>query len=128
MTILKVVGIAVLGLVCAGLLKEIKPSFAVFTSVITGLIILFSIIPEFQSLINEFKKIAEVANVDGAMILTVIKVIGIGYVAEFTATLCDDYGSPSIAKKVLFAGKIIILTLSLPIASNIITSIGNIVK
>lgn len=128
MTILKVVGIAILGLVCAGLLKEIKPSFAVFTSVITGLIILFSIIPELQSLISEFKKIAEVANVDGPMILTVIKVIGIGYVAEFTATLCDDYGSPSIAKKVLFAGKIIILTLSLPIASNIITSIGNIVK
>ncbi len=128
MTILKVVGIAVLGLVCAGLLKEIKPSFAVFTSVITGLVILFSLIPEFKILIDEFKRIAEVANVDGVMILTIIKVIGIGYVAEFTATLCDDYGSPSIAKKVLFAGKIIILTLSLPIITNIITSIGNIVK
>ena len=128
MTILKVVGIAVLGLVCAGLLKEIKPSFAVFTSVITGLVILFSLIPEFKILIDEFKRIAEVANVDGVMILTIIKVIGIGYVAEFTATLCDDYGSLSIAKKVLFAGKIIILTLSLPIITNIITSIGNIVK
>ncbi len=128
MTIIKVIGIALLGLVCAGLLKEIKPSFAVFSSVITGLVILFSLIPEMQTIIIEFKKIAEVANVDGAIILTIVKVIGIGYVAEFTATLCEDYGAPSIAKKVLLAGKIIILTLSIPIVSNIITSIGNIVK
>lgn len=126
MTIIKVIGLAVLGMVCAGLLKEIKPSFAIFVGVITGLVILFSLIPELKQLINEFNKIAELANVDTSLILTIIKIIGIGYLAEFTASLADDYGVSTIGKKVLLAGKILIMVLAIPIISNVILSIGSI--
>ena len=101
MTIVKIIGIAILGLVSAGILKEVKPSLAIFAGVVTGLIILFSLLDEFTGLISEFKKIAEIASVDNTLITTIIKIIGIGYLGEFTANLADDYGFPSIGKKVI---------------------------
>lgn len=128
MTIVKIIGIAILGLVSAGILKEVKPSLAVFAGVATGLIILFSLLDEFTGLVAEFKRIAEVAKVDGPLITTIIKVIGIGYLGEFTANLCEDYGFPSIGKKVLFGAKIIIALISMPIITGIIETIGTILS
>ncbi len=128
MEIVRIIGIAVLGMVCAGLLKEIKPSLAVFCSIITGLVILFSISNELNYLVTEILDIASVAGVDNTLIVTIIKIIGIGYLTEFMATLSDDYGMPSISKKVLLGGKIIIAVMALPIISNVMESIGNLLK
>lgn len=125
MAIIKVVGIAILGMVSAGLLKEIKPSLAIFTAVVTGLIILFSLVDELKYLVTEFKRISELAKVDATLITTIIKIIGVGYIAEFTSSLTEDYGVGSIGKKVLLAGKVIILALALPIISNLVISIGS---
>lgn len=126
MTIIKVIGIAFLGMICAGLLKEIKPSLAVFCGIITGLVILFSIVPELNQLINDFKEIADLAKVDDTLVLTILKIIGIGYLSEFTASITEDYGIGSIGKKVLLAGKIIIMLLAIPIVTNVILSIGKV--
>ena len=126
MPIFKVIGIAFLGMICVGLLKEIKPSLAIGCGILTGLIILFSLIPELKQLISEFKKIAELANVDATLFTTIIKIIGVGYLAEFTASITEDYGAGSIGKKVLFAGKIVIMLLAMPIITNVILSIGRV--
>lgn len=128
MSIIKVIGIAILGMVCAGLLKEIKPSLASFAGVITGVVILFTLTPELNQLILEFKKIAEIAKVDSTLLVTIIKIIGIGYLTEFTASITEDYGVGSIGKKVLLAGKILIMLLAIPIISNVVLSIGSILK
>lgn len=128
MSIIKVIGIAILGMVCAGLLKEIKPSLASFAGVITGVVILFTLTPELNQLIVEFKKIAEIAKVDSTLLVTIIKIIGIGYLTEFTASITEDYGVSSIGKKVLLAGKILIMLLAIPIISNVVLSIGSILK
>ncbi len=128
MEIVKVIGIAMLGMICAGLLKEIKPSLAVFCSIITGLVILFSLSSELNYLVTSILNIANVAGVDNTLLVTIVKIIGVGYITEFTATLSDDYGMPSISKKVLLGGKILIAVMALPIISNIIESIANLLK
>lgn len=122
---IKILGIAILGLVSAGVLREVKPSLSVFAGVITGIVIIFSLLDEFTHLISEFRKISEIANIDGTILLSIIKIIGIGYVAEFTANLCDDYGFQNIGKKVLLGAKITIVILALPIISGIITAVAS---
>ena len=128
MSIVKVIGIAFLGMICAGLLKEIKPSLSIFVGVMTGIVIIFSIVDELKILLEEFDKIAEIASVDATLITTIIKIIGIGYISEFSATITDDYGMPGIGKKILLASKILIAILALPIISNIISSVTSIMK
>lgn len=128
MTIVKIVGVAVLGLIIAGILKDIKPSLAVFAGLATGLIILFSLLDEFTTLISEFKRISAIANLDATLISTIIKIIGIGYLGEFIASITDDYGFPSIGKKVLFGAKITIVLMALPIVGGIIESILSLIS
>ena len=128
MTIVKIVGVSVLGLIIAGILKDIKPSLAVFAGLATGLIILFSLLDEFTTLISEFKRISAIANLDATLISTIIKIIGIGYLGEFIASITDDYGFPSIGKKVLFGAKITIVLMALPIVGGIIESILSLIS
>ena len=48
-----------------------------------------------------------------------LKIIGLGYLIEFSANVCRDSGNNSIADKVVLAGKIMIFVISMPIISNL---------
>lgn len=128
MAIVKVIGIAFVGLICVGVLREVKPSLAVACGIVTGLVIVYTLLDEFTYVITKFNELAELAAIDNVLIKTVLKIIGIGYLTEFSANVAEDYGSPSIAKKIQFGGKICIAVLAVPIITGIITSIGNIAK
>ena len=69
MEIIKVIGIAVLGMVCAGILKDVKPSLAAFAGIVTGIVILVSIVDELRYIVDQFVKIASIANVQDTMLL-----------------------------------------------------------
>ena len=81
-------------------------------------------IEPFSSAIGVFRSIADQANLDASLVGGVVKIIGVGYLTEFSASLCEDYGVSSVGKKMQFAGKILILTLSLPMITSIFRSIG----
>ena len=53
------------------------------------------------------------------LLKTVLKIVGIGYITEFSAGLLSDFGSASVADKVILGGKITIVALSLPIMENL---------
>ncbi|MNJ03061.1 Stage III sporulation protein AC/AD protein family protein [compost metagenome] len=54
---------------------------------------------------------------------TVLKIIGIAYIAEFGAQIVRDAGQESIASKIELAGKVLILVLAIPIISIIIETV-----
>ncbi len=128
MSIIKIIGIGMLGLICSTVLKEVKPSLAALAGIVTGIIIVVSLIDEFTGILDEYMRLVELAGLDNKIIKTVIRVIGVGYITEFSGNVAEDYGSPSIAKKILFGGKVCILGLSLPIISGVITSVASIIK
>jgi stage III sporulation protein AD len=51
------------------------------------------------------------------------KKLGVAYLAEFAAAICQDAGEQAVAKKVEFAAKIIIAVLALPIMVAILESL-----
>ena len=53
------------------------------------------------------------------MFTTLLKIIGVGYLIEFAASICNDSGNSSIADKIILSGKLIIFALSLPIITNL---------
>ena len=53
------------------------------------------------------------------MFSTLLKIVGVGYLIEFSASVCIDSGNSSIADKVVLAGKILIFSMSLPIINNL---------
>lgn len=66
--------------------------------------------------------------IDQSLVKIILKIVAIGYLVEFSAGIVEDFGSKSIADKLVLAGKIIIFTVSIPIIQSLITLIGNILE
>ena len=54
------------------------------------------------------------------------KVIGVSYMCEFMSAVCKDAGESSIAVKIDVAGKLVILSASLPVFKELIDLISRV--
>ena len=53
-------------------------------------------------------------------VVSVLKITGIAYIAEFGAEICRDAGEGAIAAKIEMAGKVIIIALAVPIITSLL--------
>ena len=121
MEIAKLIGVAFVTAIAAILLKTTKPELS-FAVTVTGIIIMLLYITEsLQTTLGVFASFTKLTGVDNGLIKSLLKIVGIGYVTEFSAGVLQDFGSNSIADKVILGGKITIVMLSLPILSGLFT-------
>ena len=116
----KIVAIALVTAFAHMLVKQVKPEIAVIIALVGSIIIISLTVNSLKSVINSFYDIFKTTGVDAALLTPLFKIIAIGYVAEFGANICVDSGASSIADKILFAAKVIILMLALPIVTEVI--------
>lgn len=116
----KIVGIALITCVACIIVKSIRPDFAIFISIVGGIIIIFYLLSYLSSVFDIFDSIFKISGINGSLYGVIFKIIGIGYLTEFTASICNDTGNNSLADKVLLGGKIIILVMALPIVTSIL--------
>ncbi|MCX4362521.1 MAG: stage III sporulation protein AD [Clostridia bacterium] len=126
MDVFKIVGIAIVGCVCTLLLKNTQSQYAMLASLATGIIILIIALSSFSKVIMSFQAIIDKTGVNRELFSTLLKIIGIGYITEYSQSVCEDLECASIGKKVSFAGKIAIFLLALPIIENLINTVTEI--
>ena len=73
--------------------------------------------------ISMLERIAINANINMVYVETILKIIGIAYIAEFGAQITKDAGQGAIASKIELGGKILILAMAIPILTVIIETI-----
>ena len=120
MDILKIIGVAILTVFAVLVLKPTRPEIAVLVGVVGGAVILFMFVDGLSLVVANIMAIVNRTGISTAVFTTLLKIIGIGYLTEFAATVCNDAGNQSMAQKVLLAGKVVILVLALPIINNLI--------
>ena len=118
--LLKIVAIALVTVFSYMLVKQVKPEIAVIIALVGSIIIISLTVSSLKSVITSFYGIFKTTGVDAALLTPLFKIIAIGYIAEFGANICVDAGASSIADKILFSAKVIILMLSLPIITQVI--------
>lgn len=91
--------------------------------VFTGCVIFLYLIDQIYAIISMIEKIAASAGVNMKYVETILKIIGIAYIAEFGARLTKDAGQGAIASKIELGGKILILVMAVPILTVIIETI-----
>ena len=128
MDIIKIILIGVITSVATIVLKQFKPELSILVSLAGGVIILISLINYLGQIVSSFIQIVNKTNVNFTLFASVLKIVGVGYLTEFGANICNDTGNSSVADKVLLAGKVIILCLALPIVSSMISTIVGIIK
>ncbi|GAF13664.1 stage III sporulation protein AD [Bacillus sp. JCM 19046] len=88
-----------------------------------GAFIFLFLIDEIAQMIALISELAENANIHIVYLQTILKIIGIAYIAEFGAQIAKDAGQGAIASKIELAGKIFILVLAIPIIKAVIEMI-----
>lgn len=121
--IIQVVGLGLIATFLAMILKEQKPAFAFLLSLFTGVIIFLFLIGEINTVLRMLERIATNANLNMIYVETILKIIGIAYIAEFGAQITKDAGQGAIASKIELAGKILILVMAIPILTVMIETI-----
>lgn len=115
MNIIQVGILGVAGILLAVQLKQEKTEVAVYLSIVISLLIFFGILDSLEVLVATVREISTYIKIDSSYIMTLIKMLGITYVAEFSSGLCKDAGYSAIATQIEMFGKLTILVLSLPI-------------
>lgn len=125
MDILQIVIVGIISSILFIILKDTHASIAYLLIIITGVIILSVVITQIDAVLKLIQSLGEKASIDGLYIETILKIIGIAYIAEIGANITRDAGLVSIASKIELAGKVFILLLAVPIISAVIEAILN---
>lgn len=123
MEIIKIIGVAFIVAITAILLKSTKPELSFAVTVTGVIIILLFIVDSLRNTLAFFTEIAQVAGVENGLLKILLKIVGVGYLTEFCAGILNDFGSNSIADKVILGGKVTVLALSIPILEGLLTMI-----
>lgn len=115
MDIMQIVALGIISAILIMVLKEYRPELAMQVSIVAGLIIFLSMVGKFNQVLEVLKSYAAKADVDILYFATILKIIGIAYITEFGAQVCRDSGESSIASKIEFSGKVLIMAIAVPI-------------
>ena len=118
--IIKIIGIGILALVIIIILKQYKPEFAVYVSIIAGILILFLAIDKMTGIINLLQSISEKTYINKNFLGILLKITGIAILTEFATSICSDAGEKAIATKIEIGSKVIIITMSMPIITSLL--------
>jgi len=115
MEIIQIVGFAIVATLVALILKKYKPEISLQVSIVAGVVIFALMVTKLSIVLNLLNDITTKININLVYLSTILKIIAIAYIAEFASEVCKDAGEGSIAMKVEFAGKILIIVLAVPI-------------
>jgi stage III sporulation protein AD len=96
-------------------LRSINSELALLATVGASVIILTYVVSYLSQTVEFFNKIIELTGIDKGLYKIIFKITAIGYLVEFGATTLSDFGLNSLSNKLLFVGKIVIFSVSLPI-------------
>lgn len=117
MDIVKIVGVGFIALIISIVMKQYKPEFAIYVSIIAGLIIFFLVMDKLSGIITLISNLSQKAGMNNEFLLILLKITGIAFLTEFAVSICQDAGETAIANKIDLGGKILIIAISVPIIS-----------
>ena len=123
MDIVKIIGIAFVAIIIIVILKQYKPEFVIYVSMVAGAIIILLSIDKLSGIINLLQSLSSKTPINGQFLGILLKITGIAFLTEFDVSVCNDAGESAIANKVDLGGKVIIVAISIPIISSLLETI-----
>lgn len=123
MDIIKIISIGLISLVIIIIVKQYKPEFAVYISLMAGVLILMLVFDKLSDVINLLNNLASKSAINSKFITLLIKITGIAILTEFAVSICKDSGETAIANKMDIGGKIMIVAVSVPIISSLLETV-----
>ena len=123
MDVIKIIGVGLIALIIIIIVKQYRPEFTMYVSLVAGIIILLLVMDKLSAIIDLLTNLANKTSINNEFIFLLIKITGIAILTEFASSVCKDSGETAIASKVDMGGKIIIIAMSIPIIASLLETI-----
>ncbi len=123
MDIIKIIGIGLISLIIIIIVKQYRPEFVIYISLIAGALILMLIMDKVSAIINLLTSLSNKTVINNEFLILLIKITGIAFLTEFSISICKDSGETAIANKIDIGGKVIIISMSIPIIASLLETI-----
>ena len=113
-----ILGIAVIGLITVLLaiqLKSVRPEYGTYLSMAGMLMIAVYSVGKLSGIMALLEKMTSYVNIHENYITVLLKIIGITYIAEFSADICRDAGHAAVGNQIEIFGKLRVMAVSMPI-------------
>ena len=124
MQIIQIAAIAVVTAFSVAILRDAKSDTAYMVGIAGGLIILISVLDMALGIFDAIGQLVTRSGLDGGIARAIIQIVGIGYITEFSAGICEDCGSKGLGDKLILGGKVVIMVISLPIVMSLFDTIA----
>ena len=120
MEVIKIIGIAFIALIIVVLLKQYRPEYTIYVSLVAGILIIALVIDKLAGVITLLQNIANKTNINSQFLGLLLKITGIAFLSEFAVSICQDAGENAIASKIEIGSKILIVSMSISIISSLL--------
>ena len=125
--ILKALIISAICAVVGLLLKKNNPEISILVVVATSAAVLFLAFDILTSILEFIKEIAASADLEPAVISTLLKAVGIGIITKFSSDVCKDAGQTAAGSTVEFLGSVSVIYMSLALIKTVIKNINSLI-
>ena len=115
MSVFAICAIGIITAFSAMLIRENRPDIALIIGIAGGVMILLGVTDRLVEAVDFFRDISDKAGVDGGVMKILFKIVGVGYIADFSAGLAEESGAKALGEKIIFGAKIVIFAVSKPL-------------
>ncbi|PWJ52209.1 SpoIIIAC/SpoIIIAD family protein [Faecalicatena contorta] len=115
MSMIQIGAIGVIGALLSIQLKSGKSEYGVYMSVAISILIFACIVDRLELFVKAVAQVNQFIKIDTSYIATMLKMVGITYIAEFSSSVCKDAGYQTIAVQIEIFSKLTILALGMPV-------------
>lgn len=124
MDIIRIALMGIAGVFLAIMVRSYKSEYSLFISMAVCTCIFIYLVSKLEIILSYVDSIQSLIVVDNRYVKTVIKMIGITYIAEFSVDMCKDAGYQAIAGQIEMFAKMSILLISMPVLMSFVETIG----
>ena len=115
MTIIQAAVLGIMAVALAVQLKPLRQEYSVYLILAAGLVIGFLSISRLELILDTVRAIGSQIRVKNIYLGTLLKMVGITYIAEFASGICRDAGFSALGTQVEMFGTLSILAVSAPV-------------
>ena len=104
-------------------LKSLKSEYSIYLCLGVSALIFWYMTEQLGSILEGLEMIQDTLPLNAGYIRTLIKIVGITYIAEFASDLCKDAGYQAVAGQIQMFGKLSVLAVSIPILTALLDTV-----